>query len=295
MLRISSIKFWLTFGLAVSLFSFVCKDTPKNEDGKSLLWQISGNGLTKPSYLFGTIHLICEKDMVISEPLKKAFAESEEICLELDMDDPQMAMGMLKDMALPQGQTLLTLLGKKKHKKLSDYFAKELKMDLSLFEKQKPFFIQAIIMKNMLSCQVGGYEMTFMGMAKEQSKNIVGVEKIEDQMAAVNAMPVKEQAESLLAMVEEQKKYSEMLAKMVSLYKSEDVTALYEFTQKPVVGKKMDEKAFLINRNVKWIPEMEAMSKEKSMFYAVGAAHLGGEQGVINLLRKQGYTVTPLK
>ncbi len=266
-----------------------------SSDEKSLLWEIRGNGLSKPSYLYGTIHLICSKDMVISEAMKEAFASSDAICLEIDMDDPNLASAMLKDMAMPAGQSLSMLLSKKQHRILSDYFAKEIKMDLSLFEKQKPFFIQSLIMKDLLGCDVGGYEMTFMQMAKEQQKEIMGVEKVEDQMKAVNTMPLKEQAESVVTMIKEEKKYAEMFEKMVTMYKTGDMEGLYNFTQNPTVGKKMDGTTFLKDRNVRWIPEIEKMSKEKSIFYGVGAAHLGGEFGVINLLRKQGYTLTAVR
>ena len=66
---------------------------------KSLLWKVSGNGITKPSYLFGTIHITC--DATLDESVLKALDETEQLYLELDMDDPAMKAGMMGGMMGP--------------------------------------------------------------------------------------------------------------------------------------------------------------------------------------------------
>ncbi|WP_332913994.1 TraB/GumN family protein [Algoriphagus boritolerans] len=60
----------------------------------SLLWKISGNGLEKESYLFGTIHIICKSDFLMDERITTAFESTEELILELDMSDPQLQLKM---------------------------------------------------------------------------------------------------------------------------------------------------------------------------------------------------------
>src|SRR5688500_11553011 len=62
----------------------------------TLLWEISGMGITEPSYLYGTMHIVCEEDAKMSEGLKNAIAKSKQVFFEIDMDDMEEMMGMIK-------------------------------------------------------------------------------------------------------------------------------------------------------------------------------------------------------
>jgi len=72
----------------------------QRDKSNTLLWEISGNGLQQPSYLFGTIHMICKEDFHISEIVKQKFNSSKQVYLELDMDDPQLQVTMMQQMQL---------------------------------------------------------------------------------------------------------------------------------------------------------------------------------------------------
>jgi len=82
--------------------------------------------------------------------------------------------------------------------------------------------------------------------------------------------------------------------RMVANYKAQNLTALQdEIEQSPDM--KGQEEALLINRNKNWIPRMEGAMQGNSILFAVGAGHLGGDFGVIKLLRDKGYKLTPIK
>lgn len=265
-------------------------NTPDN----ALLWEISGNGLTKPSYLYGTVHMICKKDFLMSETLKKKFAESEKIFLEVDMDDPSMNMKMLQ-LSMLQGKKLSDFFKKEDYEKLNIFFRDSIGMPLTMFNTMKPFVLFSIISLKTLNCtDQESYEMSFIKMAKDQNKEILGLETIEEQMKIFDDMPDSVQAQMLMRYTDEFNQQKEEFSKLIALYKEQNLTALYNQTisSPDIAG---SEDALLFNRNQKWIPVMESAAKESKTFFAVGAGHLAGDKGVINLLRQKGYTVKPLK
>ena len=136
--------------------------------------------------------------------------------------------------------------------------------------------------------------MSFVKMAREQSKEVIGLETIEEQMKIFDDMPDSVQAQMLLRYVNEFSQQKKDFTNMVQLYKNKDLDALYRqiMSSPDIAG---SEEALLFNRNKNWIPVMEAAMKTGSLFVAVGAGHLAGEQGLLNLLKEKGYTIEPVK
>jgi uncharacterized protein YbaP (TraB family) len=97
----------------------------------------------------------------------------------------------------------------------------------------------------------------------------------------------------LMEMVNEEEKMAGFYDRMISTYRNEDLNALYNLTLEDAASKKEVE-MLLTKRNREWISRIESLSAEVPTFYGVGAAHLGGEDGLVNLLRREGYEVTPL-
>ncbi|MBN8859868.1 MAG: TraB/GumN family protein [Sphingobacteriales bacterium] len=260
----------------------------------SLLWEITGNRLANPSYLYGTIHMICKKDFFISDKLKQKFASANKLYLEVDMDDPSVNMKMLQ-LSMLKGKKLSDFFSDSDYSKLNDFFRDTIKMPLTFLGTMKPFVLFSIITLKTLPCQdQKSYEMTFVEMAKEQSKEVLGLETIEDQMKIFDDMPDSTQAQMVMRYVNDFNKQKSDFAKMVEVYKKQNLDSLYEqiSTSPDIEG---SEDALLFDRNARWIPVMEDAMKEQSVFFAVGAGHLAGDKGVINLLRQQGYTVAPVK
>jgi len=260
------------------------------KEGQGLLWEISGNGLENSSFLYGTIHIISKDDFVMTDMTKEKIAGSEQVVMELDMDDPKTMMGMLTKISMKDGQTLKGLLSPEDYSLLSDFFRDTLGQSLMLVEKMKPFMALSMVYPKMLGEQTASYEMEFMKLAKKSSLEILGLESIDDQMGIFDAIPYEDQAEMLMEFIKSYGTEKGKIEEMVQLYVDQDLKGLYDFsTQSSEMEGYQD--VMLDNRNENWIPKMENMMSEKVSFFAVGAAHLWGPKGVINLLKEQGYTV----
>jgi uncharacterized protein len=139
------------------------------------------------------------------------------------------------------------------------------------------------------------YETTFVSIATNLKKPIEGLESVEDQVAALSKAPIEKQAEDLYKMALEPEKSLAQFKELVAVYKMQDSEKLTGFIAKQSADNPDFTNDLLDARNKNWIPKIEKMMKEQPTFFAVGGGHLGGENGVVNLLRKQGYTVTAVK
>ena len=284
------------FLIAVIFSSFYFNNVYAQKEDKSLLYEISGNGISQPSYLYGTIHIICKDDFVMTDATKQKFGTSQQVYLEIDMDDPSMMSDMQKSMMITDGSTLKTLMSETDYQKVSKFFKDTLKTNLDMLIKMKPFVASMMTLPKMMSCPTQSYEETFMKMAKEQQKEILGLETINDQFDALDKMGMKKQADLMLVqMVEKWEEGKGTLKNMIKDYKNQDVDLLLEDMMKSKTMDSEFEKDLLQNRNNNWIPKIAKIAVEKPTFFAVGAGHLGGEKGVISLLRKQGFTVKAVK
>jgi uncharacterized protein YbaP (TraB family) len=276
----------------ISLISFAgivsAQDIPKE---KSLLWEISGKGLTQPSYLFGTIHLICASDFSLSDSLKSAIAKTQQLALEIDMDDPGLMGTMAKTMFMANGKVLKDILSEKQYAQLSQFYKDSLGMDITSFARAKPFMMMGPMFNKILGCEPHSYELSLMGLAAKQKSEIIGLETIEEQMAIFDTIPYDRQAEMLITMIEKLPETKNEFKELVELYKKQDLQSLYNLTLKSEFGLDGQDEVMLFKRNQHWINRIDKIVHERPTFIAVGAAHLGGEKGVIALLRKDGYKV----
>lgn len=269
--------------------------TAQQKENNSLLWEISGNGLQQSSYLFGTVHMICKEDFQFPPLLQEKFINAKEVFLEIDMDDPSMLMKMMTMLQLPKGQTIKQLFGDSAFKKFDSAYKKITGSSATAFNNFKPFMLMSMLTEKMLICSTReSYEQSFMQLATKHQKDIKGLETIEDQIAVFDAIPDSLEIINLQQMVNDMQSQVEEFKKLVSIYKTQDVDSLFRMTMKgtDALG---GEAELLTKRNSKWIPVMKTSMQGGSSFFAVGAAHLGGDIGVIALLRKQGYTVKPVK
>lgn len=265
------------------------------QQDKGLLYEISGNELTKPSYVFGTFHIMCAEDYVMSEVTKQKLSDSEQIVLELDMDNPQMMMQMQQQMFMKDGKSLKDLLEKEEYEEVDSYFTDSLKMPFQMLNKVKPFALASMLYPKILGCPLQSFEMDFVKLGQADKKEILGLETVADQMSVFDAIPYKKQADDLVETIEDMDNSRAEFAKMVSTYKTEDIDAIAKMIAEEENGYAEYTDVLLNNRNQNWIAKMSDFAKEKSTFFAVGAGHLGGEKGVVNLLREAGYTVTAVR
>ena len=290
----------ITFSILVLLFCSCRAQTPKplpaNKDDNSLLWEISGNGLRSPSYLFGTFHLMCKNDIRFSESLKTAIASTSETWLEMDLDDPSTMLGALFLMKMNDGKKLADLYTADEYKRLDNFFRDSLHYSLNLFKNMKPAFLEAMLYTKMLPCtNVKGVEEELMKLAKENKKEIKGFETMAFQASVFDSIPYTDQAKELLKDIDSLNSYRKYFDTMVMVYKSQRLDAIEKLFSKSEFGMDDNRDLLLDNRNKNWIEQLKTIMKKDPVFIAVGAGHLVGEYGLIMLLRKEGYNVRPLE
>ena len=281
--------------LLLGILSFFCiQSNAQKPVENSLLWEIKSPGQAQPSYLFGTIHLICAKDFSISDSLKNVFSKTQQLALEIDMDDPGMTAKMMKTMMMSGDTQLKTLLTDNEYARLNTFYKDSIGMSIDMFNKMKPFILMAPLYNKVMNCEPQSYEMKLVAMATQQKSEVIGIETIEEQMAVFDTISYKDQIKMVLNMVDSLPKARKELSEMIELYKTGQMNSLYQVSIQSDYGMEGDEKVLLTDRNHRWISRISKMIKNKPTFFAVGAAHLGGPDGVVELLRKNGYGLRPI-
>jgi uncharacterized protein len=288
------------FALILSLSATAQKSVPKN-DYNTLLWQISGNGLSQPSYLFGTIHMLCKDDAVLSDSLKNVIRNCKDVYLEVDMDNIFEMMGLLKSMKMRNDTTLADLMDKKDYDRVKKYFQEKSGLiPFSMLETYKPLLAVSTLAESAVPCESAvAMEQLIMEEAKRNNKNIKGLETMAYQAGIFDSIPYKIQAEQLIKYVDsssvENDQESKEFKELADAYKQQDLKKLEELSNKNDIGISNFTDILLYNRNRNWVEKLKSLLPAKALLIAVGAGHLPGEKGVINLLRKAGYTVKPVK
>ncbi len=260
-----------------------------------LLYQISGNGLTEASYLYGTIHILPKDKFELSNSLKRAFDASTTIAMEVDLDmSGAEKIALAQKVMLPDGKTLKDFMAAQDYLQLKAYCIDSLQWSESKFErssKLKPMFFSSVLIQENMS-NMASYEMEFNKMAKKKKKETIGLETIEFQLGLFDQLPMQTQVDMLKQDYKsDMKSYDTLLA----CYLREDLETLGKLMAEETSAYPEFNELMLVQRNKSWIAPMRAQMQKESTFFGVGAAHLSGPDGVVALLRAQGFTVTAIK
>jgi len=265
------------------------------EKYNSLFWEISGNGLSVPSYLYGTMHTQDDRVFQFKEGVMDAFNKADIYAMELNIDSVDQ-VALLSKLIMDSTYSLKTLLTKEEYKLVSDFFRDSLGQPLFMFEKMQPLFTtQMVSLRDLEAQQDEALDIYFFKEAKQQKKQTIGLEKTIEQIDAFSAIPYEMQAEGLVDAVKNYGKEEELdMDTMMKYYVEGNLDELLKMTTESEEDEEMAEifnDVFLVKRNHNMANRAEPFIKKGSTFIAVGAAHLPGEEGVIELLRKKGYTV----
>ncbi len=294
-------KKWTGFITAAVIVVSSCKAQPappvlaEQPDGHTLLWEMTGKGLKQPSYIFGTIHLLCKDDIKLSAALKQALTYSQELYLELDMDDPSTLLGGMLLMNMQDGKTLKDLYTPQEYDRLKKYFKDSLRMGLQMLERMKPAMASSMLFPAMMPCKTtSSVEEQLMRLVKPDKKEVKGLETMAFQASIFDSVPYDVQAKELLKTIDSIQLYKKYFSRMVNAYKNQQTDTLESFFTDTAFGMMESGDILLTNRNRNWVKQLLSITKKKHVFVAVGAAHLLGKDGLVSLLRKEGYTVRPL-
>jgi hypothetical protein len=268
----------------------------------SLLWKIQIEGNEQPSYLYGTIHLIPAEDYFLPQGTLSAIDNSKEMVFEIDMNemnDMAALMGLMDKIFMNDNKTLKDLITQEDYDVVNAHF-KKIGMPLGFLERFKPMFLSVFAYGDMdpnglKTGDVKTYEMELFEISKNKGMSVDGLETIDFQIGLFDAIPYEDQAKMLVETIKNSGGDTDEFKKMVEMYKAQDINAMVTMLSEE--GEKVEnfEDELLVKRNKSWIPIMIEKANNQPTFFAVGAGHLGGEIGVIKLLRKQGVKVTAVK
>lgn len=276
------------------------KDAPLES---ALLWKIEGNGLQEHSYLFGTIHMIEKESFFWPKGTLSAFDESEDVVFEVDLDDMfdvSSQMGLLTKAFMKDDQKLADFYSAEDYEKVKSHFD-GMGIPMFFLEKIKPMFLTVFAGGDIEmgsgfgeDSSIKSYEMELYSLSQESNKDVAGLESIEFQISVFDSIPYQAQADMLLQTIESGDTEDDSFKEMVEMYTSQDINKMISSMSDEESGIADYEDLLLNQRNKNWIPVMAEKMSTTQTFFAVGAGHLAGEEGVIRLLQKEGYKLTPL-
>lgn len=291
-------KLFLSLTSLSALFAWIggssCGPAPADPNTRSLLWEVSGNGLKEKSYVFGTIHIIGEKDFFFPKNFEKAFLKTNKLVMEINMSDMLGQMDAMSKAVLDSNRTLADLYSEDDYTFIRKTALDSFGVNIDFFATMKPIFVQQNVMaQGELKDGMQSYELYLMNLAMSHQMAMDGLETAAEQMQILDSIPLQKQADMLLESMKDISTSRREIKKMIGFYKEQNLDSLQAMFEEEEDFKE-HQGSLLDNRNRKWIPKIEALMQEGPVFIAVGAGHLGGKNGVLQLLRDKGYTLRPV-
>lgn len=274
-----------------------------------LLWKISGNGLAQPSYIFGTHHLAKLSILDSIKGYKEAFKSAVQVVGEIDTKEmmaPATLALMQKRMMIDNDTTLQMLLTPANYIKvtkcINDNFPQ---IPIEILKKMRPAALTNNLEMILYMKQFGDFNVQeqldshFQKEGLANNKKIIGLETIEQQFDILyNSCSLRRQAELLVCLIDNIREETQETLALTAYYNNQKLNEMYVLSQKKH-GDNCDDypselNALIYNRNKNWISKLPAILTQGSSFIAVGALHLPGPDGLLTLLRKAGYKVTPV-
>ncbi len=269
----------------------------------ALLWKISTpEPSNQNSFLFGTIHMISEDQFYLPDTLVSILKSSDSLCFELNIDNPmEMMMGfysMGDRLFLPDNNSLDHYLTPEQMAHFDEHFDESV-LPANMLKRLKPLFTLAMLESDSDEMQdVKSYEIELSSLAMEYDVPTCGLEKMEDQLNIFDQIPIAEQVDQLMQAIDKPAGNSPqpVLDSLVYHYTNQNLNKLDEMIGRQFYLEDRDyADLFLNNRNKNWVQTIDKQMKgQRQCLYAVGAGHLGGESGLIQLLREKNYIVQPI-
>ncbi len=266
---------------------------------QTAVWQVSNGANTV--YLGGTIHMLRASDYPLPAAFDQAYAAADNLYFEFDLDEMDSVatqMTMLQQLMYTDGRTLQSVLNEEAYSALSDYTSR-LGIPMMLLQNMKPGMLVSTL-EIMAFQQLGftpqGVDLTFQQRAKSDGKPTSGLETAQEQIGFLTGLGEGEESEFVLLSLRDLGTIADDIESMIVPWREGNIAELNELfidqmkTETPEVYELL-----LINRNLAWMPELEAMLNDADTEFAlVGVAHLVGEDGLLQMLRNRGYQVRQL-
>lgn len=274
-----------------------------------LLWKISGNGLSQPSYVLGTHHLAPLSIIDSIAGFKQAMSSIGQVYGELVMDEAKNSVNMQKMQLatiLPGDTTLHTLMTEAQYDSAAVKVKQLMGVDLKMFDKLKPAALTSQIAVILALKTIKGFNPQqqvdgwVQSEALKQGKKVGGLETLDFQIDVLfNSQSLHRQAEQLYATLMHLQASEEATQKITAAYMNQDLELMGKYMMEKI-GNACDylpeeEEVLIYGRNANWAKLMPSIMNGNPTLFVVGGGHLPGERGILNLLKKQGYTVEAVK
>ena len=263
---------------------------------KSLLWKISGNGIKDPAYLYGTMHTGDSRVIALSEKARPYFNNAKAYAMELDPAE-SMDMGLLSRLMMGKDYSLRKMLPAMEYAFLDSIVTKQIGFSMALFDNVAPVFVMTIfesmslgLSDSSLNGNTQVLDLYFYDQAKKAKKKIIGIETADEQLDALGTLGYKEQADLLVEEMKASENNAQDGKDVLRYYLNQDLDSLSATDNDAKMPDKF-YKALVTDRNKRMADRIAKFIKDQPTFIAIGALHLPGQQGVIELLRKKGFTV----
>ena len=261
---------------------------------QSLLYKVSGGSMNNTVYIYWTINALPQADFFLDERVTEKLDKAQKVVLEIDLSSPTMVMEVQAAMIM-QNNSIDKLLSSEDYSKIRQFFADSLLLPIDMLKQIKPLMLSSFMLPKLIGQESASYETYFLQKAMEQGKPIGGLETVAEQIGYMDKIPLDQQATMLMESINDFNESRAEFRTLVETYKSRDVEKVYAKMMETSEEYK-DFGEYLIDaRNRNWIPRIVELANQQITFIAVGCGHLGGEKGVLNLLREQGFTVEMLK
>jgi uncharacterized protein len=264
----------------------------------SILWEITGNGITKPSYLFGSLKFIGEKEFYLPKEVTEKIKQSAIFAIE-DEVDHHAQHELNKVLHFPKGESLSTHLSAEDYNKVVNFFESEFKISKKQFEakyaKLIPLAISISMTRLSLGEKVKFYDIELLKFAKSNKVKSYSLESVDREAKALTSFSIEDQTAALLHTVNNFEKQKAEFQKLMEDYPQGKLEEIFEYTLHPLENNQDFINTFFYQRNKEWMPKIEKMISENVAFISVGVSHLEGDGGLLNLFKEKGYTLTPIK
>lgn len=289
---------------SISALIIICLVCMGTEARAQLLYRVEGDGLSQPSYIFGTHHLapLSTLDSVVG--LRESFETSDAVVGEIDMtvNQLQLATVMRPYMEAPADSTLSKLLSDTDYNFVDEKLKSAAGLHLEMFETMRPMVLMTLVSAMIVASEMDNHntgeqlDTYFQIQGVKEGKIIVALESAEEQAQILyGSQSLISQAQDLVNMMSDLEKLVDDARLMNRAYASQNLEELYEVGMSEENDPDFMER-LLESRNEKWVAELPAIFEDHgSCFVAVGALHLPGERGILEMLRRQGYNVTEVK
>jgi uncharacterized protein len=270
------------------VISFCCKAQNFNDTlAKALLWQVSGNGINTPSYLFGTMEGICKEDFITDSIVLKTL----ELCkvLYFKINSNQKSKDSIDNAGLLKGTTLKKIIGKVNYRRVVKATNKYQSVIITNLNHLRPAVVAGIIQSQFLQCQTISINEVLKNFATKNKIPVYQLESVSEQLEKFEPIIKKDETQNLLKLLDHPDSVLYYYRKTISFYKDRDIPAIYSAWQ----NKKL-RKIILDDRNRLWMPTIEKSISDNASFFAIDILHLAGENGIINLLLQKGYILKPV-